>query len=104
VFPFNSSRFFTEISILNYHTKVSGLDSLEPSNGNTTIYIVELEGETLESIAAPYADAGVTPEQLLEMNSHLGLEVIDPENPYSVELEVGAEVLLPELQEEVPQE
>jgi hypothetical protein len=99
-----SSRHFTGIRILNYHTKTYGLDSLELSTGgNTTSYIVEHEGETLESIAAAYADAGVTPEQLLELNSHLGLEEVDPENPYGVVLDVTTEVLVPVAQE-VPED
>ena len=79
---------------MNYRTGTSRQEVLGEVQASTT-YVVAEEGETLTSIAAadPMGD-GVTPEELLELNSHLGLEDEDPEDPCSVVLPLEAVVLL----------
>jgi len=83
-----------QIGIVNYNTGTSRQEVLGEVQASTT-YVVAEEGETLTSIAAadPMGD-GVTPEELLALNPHLGLEEEDPEDPCNVVLPIEAVVLL----------
>ena len=67
----------------------------------TSTYVVQEDGETLNSIAVDVMGGTVTPEELLELNPELGLEEQDPDDPCNVVLPVDTEVVLPEAEDAV---